>query len=115
MTLPTLLKRLEVLHRQQIQTEQEIASVEREIVASGKTPRKPRRRRQPLAVTADLVKPIVKLLRDEGRPLPRREIAARLGLTPKATGYRLQQALKAGFVERVSSARYRVAAVVPVF
>jgi len=111
-SLPSLLKRLEALHRQHVQIEHEIASVEREIVAFGKDP-KPRRKRALGRDAIELVKPIVQALQSAGEPLPRREIAARLGIAPSAVYYRLQKALAAGFVEKCGGGRYRASGVVP--
>ncbi len=113
-SLPTLLKNLESLHRQHIEIEHQITSARRQIIALGKSPPKSRRRRSmPPRELIELIRPLLKVLRDAGGPLPRREIAARLSLTPKAASYRLEKALKAGFIERVSGARYRAARVVP--
>lgn len=112
--LPSLLKKLESLHRQHVQIEQEIARAEREIVAAGKSPPKRRPKRRPHTEAVELVKPLVKVLRDADGPLLRREIAARLGIAPAAVGYRIRKAIEAKFVERVGG-RYRAAKVVPTF
>ena len=112
--LSTLLKNLEVLHRQHVEIEHQISGVEREIVAIGKSER-PRRKRAAPAETVELVRATVKVLRDADQPLPRREIAALLGITPAAVYYRLQKAMAAKFVDRVSGGRYRATNVVPVF
>lgn len=57
----------------------------------------------------------VKVLRDAGSPLPRREIAARLGVSPSVAYDRLKRAVKARFVERLANGHYRAADVVPAF
>lgn len=114
-SLPALLKKLEALHRQHAQTEYEIAEVKRQIIATGKSGPSRRRKRVTPAESVEVVRATVKVLRDAGEPLPRREIAARLGLAPHAVYYRVQKAIKAGFVERVSGGRYRATNVVPAF
>lgn len=116
MRLPELLHQLDTMHRQRFEIEQDIARVEQQIVTASKGEQKPRRRKRALrGEMLELVKDLVKVLHDAGQPLPRREIAARLGLTPTAVGYRLQKAMAAKFVERVSGGRYRATNVVPVF
>jgi hypothetical protein len=114
-SLPILLKKLETLLLQRVEVEHQIVSVKQEIVAANKPAPKRGRKRGTTAETVELVKATVKVLRDAGQPLPRREIAARLGITPSAVVYRLQKAMAAKFVERVSGGRYRVTNVVPAF
>lgn len=114
-TLPTLLKKLHTLHRQRADVEHEIAEVERDIIATGKAPPKPRKPRATNAEVVEVVRAAVKVLRDAGGPLPRREIASRLGISPWAASYRLGKAIEAKFVEKVGAGRYRVTNVVPVF
>src|SRR4051794_31735428 len=94
---PVLLKKLDALHRQRADMEHEIYAVERQILAAGKTERKPRAKRSTNAEVVEVVKATVKVLRDAGGALPRREIASRLGISPWAASYRLQQAIKAKF------------------
>ncbi len=53
------------------------------------------------------IRATVQLLREEGELAPR-EVAARLGITPKLAAYRLAQAQRLGIVERAIKARYRV-------
>jgi hypothetical protein len=107
--LSSLLKRLEALHRQQNDIEHEIADVRRQIVASANTS-KPRAKRSTKAEMIEVVRSTVNVLRDAGEPLPRREIASRLGIEPWAATYRLQKAIALGFVEKASTGRYRVVA-----
>ena len=114
-SLPILLKKLEALHRQHVEVEHEIADVERQIVAAGKPERKPRAKRSTNAEVVEVVRATVKVLRDAGGPLPRREIASRLGISPWACSYRLGKAIEAKFVEKAGSGRYRVPNVVPAF
>ena len=56
----------------------------------------------------------MRVLREAGTPLPRREVAARLGVQPWVAGYRLDKAVELKFVEKLGGGRYRVTAVVPV-
>ncbi len=108
--LQVLLKKFETIHRQHIQIEHELAEARREIVAAGP---KPRKKRTTSAEMIELIKPTIKVLRDAGEPLPRREIASRLGIAPVAADYRLRKAVAAGFVEKLSGGRYRVSIDVP--
>jgi hypothetical protein len=112
-TLPSLLKELQTLHRQQVETEREIADVERQIVAAGREPRS-RRKRGGKAEMVEVVRDTVNVLREAGVPLPRQEIAARLGIKASAAHYRLQRAVALKFVERVGQGRYRLTSVLPV-
>lgn len=114
-SLPILLKKLESLLLQRVEVEHQIVSVKQEIVAASKPASKRGRKRGTTAETVELVKATVKVLRDAQEPLPRREIAARLGVAPSAVSYRLQKAIDAKFVEKVSGGRYRVTNVVPAF
>jgi DNA-binding MarR family transcriptional regulator len=104
--IPALLSQLAKLHRQHIAVEHQIAEVERAIVASKNAP-KPRCKRAKPASVVELTKPLLQALTDGG-PLPRAEIAARLGLTQPQVTYRLQRALKAKLIERLGGRRYRV-------
>lgn len=113
-SLPVLLKKLEALLRQHVDIEHQIASVKREISSVGKAEPKRRRKRSTSAETVELVKATVRVLQAAGEPLPRREIAARLGIAPSAVSYRLQKAVEAKYVEKVSGGRYRASADVPV-
>ena len=115
MMVKTLLKRIQGLYCQQAQIERQIAEVECTIVAASKAPPKSRRRRGLAPQTVELVRETVRVLREAGRPLSRREIAAQVGIPLQAVDYRLQKALQARFVERVSLGRYRAAYVVPAF
>lgn len=110
--LRSLLKKLQVLHRQYIDLEHEIADVERQITTAGNEP-KPRAKRSTNAEIVEVIRATVKVLRDAGEPLPRREIASRLGITPWATAYRLQKAVKMKFVEKMAHGRYRCTGVIP--
>lgn len=112
--LHVLLARLHDLHRQHAQTEVEIAAVESQILASAKPEPKPRRKRSTHAEVVEVVRATVKVLRDANEPLPRREIASRLGIAPWAATYRLKKAMELTFVEKVGT-RYRAADTVPSF
>ena len=100
--LSSLLRKLETLHRQQHELEQEIADVEKQIVDAANEP-KPHVRSTKAELIA-LIREVVNVLRTAGKPLPRTEIASRLGIKPTAVSYRLQKALKMRFVERVEHA-----------
>ena len=64
---------------------------------------------------AESVRQTVKVLRDAGEPLPRREIAARLGVPTRTVNYQLAKAIKLRFVERAGYGRYQTTNVVPAF
>ena len=51
--------------------------------------------------TAELVRDTVRVLREAGEPLPRREVAARLGVKPWVAGYRLDKAVELRFAEKL--------------
>lgn len=106
--IPALLSQLAVLHRQQVEIEHQIVEIERAIVTI-KNESKPRRRSANLANVAELAKPLLRILTDAGEPLPRAELAARLGIEPSQVTYRLQRALEAKLIERLIGGRYRVA------
>lgn len=113
------MRKHKTLYRQYIELEREIAAVEKQMTEVGSTPRttttrKPRKRSTKLELV-ETVRQTVKVLRDAGEPLPRREIATRLGITPLATSYRLKKAMELRFVERVGSGRYQTTNVVPAF
>jgi hypothetical protein len=110
LNLQALVNRLETLHRQHFTIEHEIAEVKREIVAAGP---KPRKKPTSSVEAIELIKPTVKVLQEAGEPLPRREIASRLGIASVAADYRLRKAVAAGFVEKLSGGRYRVSTDVP--
>jgi hypothetical protein len=103
------------LYRQYLELEREIADVERRIRDAGSSSHKAPRKRATKRELVETVRQAVKVLRDAGEPLPRREIATRLGITPLATSYRLKKAIVLRFVERVSSGRYQATNVVPAF
>lgn len=106
LTLPALLKKFEQLHRLQIETERQIADVQRQILAIGK--REPKRQRPTKQQLVEVVRETVEALREAGGPLPRKEIAARIGISAHATAYRLKLAIQAGAVERVALGRYQL-------
>lgn len=112
-SLPTLLKKLEGLYRQHIEIEGEIARIKNEILAAGTSEPKKRRPRAMSAETIELIKPVLKVLRDTGMALRPCEIAERLELSPSRIPYRLHKAVAAGFVVKVDGGRYRVVAEVP--
>lgn len=99
-TISALFDKLHDLYRQ-------IAAVEREIVARGKFERGPRVKRSTSAEVTDVIQATVKVLRDAGRPLPRKEIAAHLGISPWAASYRLQKAVEEKLIEKTGGGKYR--------
>lgn len=114
--LSTLLKKHEFITREIAKLEGALASVKVQILhADRSTGSKSRRKRSTRAEAIEDIKQTVKVLRDANAPLPRREIAARLGITSWATSYRLAKAVKMKFVESVGSGRYRATNVVPAF
>ena len=113
-TLHVLLHKHKELHRQYVETERELADVERQILDAGNAPRA-RAKRSTKAEMVEVVRATVKVLRDAGAALPRREIASRLGISPWAASYRLTKAVELKFVEKVGAGRYRVTNVVPAF
>lgn len=118
--LPTLLKRYEALTREIARLGTEHAAVHDQILAAGratsrrgtKTPG-PGRPARTTAQTVEVVRDTVRVLREAGTPLPRREVAARLGIQPWAATYRLDKAVELKFVEKLSGGLYRVTDVVP--
>jgi DNA-binding Lrp family transcriptional regulator len=63
----------------------------------------------------EVVRDTVRVLREAGTPLPRREVAARLEIQPWAASYRLDKAIELKFAEKVGGGCYRVSDVVPEF
>ncbi len=115
-TLPTLLKRYEALTREIARMETERAAVQDQILATGRaaSQRKPRPA-QTRVQAAEVVRDTVRVLREASEPLPRREVAARLGLRPHAAQYRLDKAVEMKFAEKLDGGRYRATNVVPAF
>jgi transposase InsO family protein len=120
--LPTLLKKYEALTLEIARLGTERVTVHDQILAAGRGtalrskktsgPRRPARTR---AQTVEVVRDVVRVLREAGTPLPRREIAARLGIQPWAATYRLDKAVELKFVEKLGGGLYRVTDVVPAF
>lgn len=118
-SLPTLLRRYETLTREVVRLEAERATVHDQILAAGAGRRSakspgPGRPARTRAQAVEVVRDAVRVLREAGEPLPRREVASRLGIKPWAAGYRLDKAVELRFAEKVGS-RYRVTNVVPAF
>jgi len=120
--LPTLLKRYEALTREIAGLEAERTAVHDQILTAGRgagavrrSPPSPgpRRPARTVAQTVEVVRDTVRVLQEAGAPLPRREVAARLGIQPWAASYRLDKAVELKFVEKVGGGLYRVADVVP--
>jgi hypothetical protein len=117
--LPTLLKKYEALTLEIARLGTERVTVHDQILAAGRGtaarskktsgPGRPARTR---AQTVEVVRDTVRVLREAGAPLPRREIAVRLGIQPWAATYRLDKAVELRFVEKVGGL-YRVTDVVP--
>ena len=119
-SLPALLKRYEALTREIAGLEAERATVHDQILASGRgavrqSETGPGRPARTTAQTVEVVRDTVRVLREAGEPLPRREVAARLGLKPHAAQYRLDKAVEMRFAEKLDGGRYRVTNVVPAF
>jgi hypothetical protein len=117
--LPTLLKKYEALTLEIARLGTERVTVHDQILAAGRGtserskktsgPGRPARTR---AQTIEVVRDVVRVLREAGTPLPRREVAARLGIQPWAASYRLDRAVELRFVEKIGGL-YRVTDVVP--
>ncbi len=111
--LPTLLKRYETLTREVARLEAERTAVHDQILANGRGAARKPRSTQTRLQTAELVRDAVRVLREAGEPLPRCEVALRLGVKPWVAGYRLDKAVELRFAEKVGGGRYRVTDVVP--
>ena len=119
-SLPALLKRYEALTREIAGLEAERATVHDQILAAGRGAARqseagPGRPARTTAQTVEVVRDTVRVLREAGAPLPRREVAARLGIQPWAASYRLDKAVDLKFAEKVGGGLYRVTDVVPEF
>ena len=119
-SLPTLLKRYEALTREIAGLEAERAAIHDQILAAGRgavrqSETGPGRPARTTAQTVEVVRETVRVLREAGTPLPRREVAARLGIQPWAATYRLDKAVELKFAEKVGGGLYRVSDVVPEF
>ena len=111
--LAALLDKLESLHRQRFDIEQQIADAKRNIIAASKAQPKPRAKRAPTPDTIETIRPLLKTLREAGQPLRRGQLATRLSIAPWAVAYRLKMAMAAKFVVKMPGGRYRVVAEVP--
>jgi chromatin segregation and condensation protein Rec8/ScpA/Scc1 (kleisin family) len=111
--LPTLLRRYRDAHRQYVELERELADLDRQIVASDRSSTRPRRRRATPGAVSDEIRAVLRVLQAAEAPLPPREVASRLDITPKTASRRLARALHLGYVERAGQASYRVADAVP--
>jgi len=118
--LPVLLRKYKEIYRRLVETEHELADLDRRIVAASSSPSTtPKRRRAPRVPqlgesgVSDAILAMLRVMRDSKEPLPPREIAARLGIKPVVASQRLTRAVKLGYVERAGNARYRVAEEVP--
>ena len=113
-SLPKLLEQLKVKIRNLVELERELADLDRQILVEDRSAKTTRKKRRPHvappshAERFEYLLPMLRVLRDAAEPLPPREIASRLGITPKITSQRLARAIKLGYVERAGSARYRV-------
>ena len=111
--LAALLDKLESLHRQRFDIEQQIADAKRNIIAASKAQPKSRAKRAPTPDTIETIRPLLKTLREAGQPLRRGQLATRLSIAPWAVAYRLKMAIAAKFVVKMPGGRYRVVAEVP--
>ena len=125
-SLPTLLKRYEALTREIAGLEAERTAVHDQILAAGRGASRqpapspgsgsgPGRPTRTTAQTIEVVREVLRVLREAGTPLPRREVAARLGIQPWAASYRLDKAVELKFAEKVGGGFYRVTDIVPEF
>jgi len=113
--LPSLIKKLQQLTRQHVAIENEIAQAQRQIVDAASAPRKRRPRTPDGRCLRDGVKATIKVLRDADGPLERQEVAKRLGIEGSAAGFRLAEAVRLKFVEKVGHGLYACVADVPAF
>jgi hypothetical protein len=113
-SLAALLRKSKDLTRRLVEIEHELAEIDRQILAAER-PRKPPATRAARIQDSDGLRLLVKMLRDAGTPLPRREIASRLGVAPQTATYHLTRAIEMRFVERVGYGLYQVTNVVPAF
>lgn len=119
--MPTLLKRYETLTREIAGLEADRAAVHDQILAAGRGGGATRRAQSPgpgrpartTAQIVEVVREVVRVLHEAGTPLPRREVASRLGIPPWAASYRLDKAVALKFAEKVGGGLYRVTDVVP--
>lgn len=120
--LSILLKKYEALTREIAAREAERSTVHDQILAAGRGGGAARRSAQspgpgrPARTTTqivEVVREIVRVLREANTPLPRREIVARLGIQPWVATYRLDKAVELKFVEKLGGGLYRVTDVVP--
>lgn len=113
-SLPSLLKKFGAITLEIAALEVERKEVHRRIVAVANAPR-PRKPSAPVdgkRVSSGIID-VVKLLKEASGPLRREEIAQRLGIAGSAAGFRLGQAIKLGFVEKVRHGSYSVTSTVP--
>lgn len=112
--LPKLLEALKQKIRNLVELEHELADLDRQILGGDRPAKNAKKKRSRHVATPshaerfEFLLPLLRALRDAAQPLPPREIASILGVTPKAAHRRLARALKLGYVERAGNARYRV-------
>lgn len=111
-SLLVLLRKYKDVHRRHIETERELADLDRQILAA-EAPTKRRRRRAVPIEANDPIRDVLRVLRESEAPLPPREIASRLSVDPKLTRQRVSRALRLGYIEHAGNARYRISSVVP--
>ena len=107
--------RLLQMYRCLVEVERELVDSDRQVLvgaSSTKTSKKKKTRAPRVTVSHgeryDFLLPLLRVLRDAAEPLPPREIASILGITPKAASRRLLRALALNYVVRVGGARYRI-------
>jgi len=111
--LPALLRRYRDVHCHYVELERELADLDRQILATGRSGARPRRRVAAPSPVSDELRAVLRVLQAAESPLPPREVASRLDVTPKTASRRLARAVHLGYVERAGQARYRVADTVP--
>lgn len=114
-SLPSLLKRGYAITRQIAALETARDEINRQILDAATAPR-PRKPSAPIAgkPISPGVRETVKLLKDAGCPMGRKEIAEKLGIAGSAAGFRLAEGIKLGFIVKVGRGLYEVSSTVPV-
>ena len=112
-SLPVLLRKYKEVLRRYVESERELADLDRQILAvRDTTPRRRRRATKPIE-TNDIMRSMLRVMREAKEPLPPREVASRLAITPVKAWRQLKRAVRLGYVERAGNARYIVSNVVP--
>ncbi len=117
--LPVLFRKYKEALRHYIELEHELADLDRQIHAADRptAPTAVKRRRKPgppqQGGANEKMRSMLRVMREAKDPLPPREIASRLNITPNMVSRRLARAIRLGYVERTGTARYSVSSAVP--